>query len=650
MRIRKLICLFDLFKKPLLLRVAKEEQISTIFGALLSLAIYALLIYYFSQSDFFFKKSPTIVIEDAQSVLSPAILYNNPLSFAVKNLYGQTLNDPSYFLLQVQLDSISFDENGISNGNVSTLPYHMCNESDSQNKEDFETLGNTFCLDNKSFILEGDLGEPVTSTLTVFVFICENSTENNNSCKSSEEIQSYLSSTTLNVNYVSPILQMKNYENPISKPYSTVMYTLDSRLSKVLSMELQKVYITSEETTILSNVKYFETYIVQNEGLDLALWHTPKDPIIKMVFHSSKNIFNVQRTYQTLVQAFTAIGGFFSFLIVVGKVLTKFDNQVYLTTTIINHLYSFQQQQSKNDDHTLNSSKLPSLFDHHNERTDSDQNQMKISKVTNVELQHKDEPLKVKIELEKPQEAKDIKLKTEHLEQKILNEEPIETQSKDFEEIKPKPVKIEDKENKYKELPLQSSKFPIEQSPKSKSLASRTKKFGGIFRRKSFAKKHEDEGMKTLEEFVKFSEKKNHISFNIFHFINVHMKKLWRCGLNFKESLFERAQNVFEEEIDIIKILQRIQDIEKLKQLLLTDKQLLLFDLMDKPMIYLENNQNKFNSSPTTNRKESTLDNYKKALDYYKELEQSKKKNPIDEKLFSLIQNHIQTFQKYFHP
>ena len=74
MRIRKLIGLFDLFKKPLLLRVAKEEQISTIFGALLSLAIYALLLYYFSQSDFFFKKSPTIVTENAQSDLSPAIL------------------------------------------------------------------------------------------------------------------------------------------------------------------------------------------------------------------------------------------------------------------------------------------------------------------------------------------------------------------------------------------------------------------------------------------------------------------------------------------------------------------------------------------------------------------------------------------------
>ena len=100
------------------------------------------------------------------------------------------------------------------------------------------------------------------------------------------------------------------------------MYTLDSNLSKVLSMEIQKVYIASNETTILSNVKYSETYILQNERLDLA------DPIIQVVFHSSKNIVNVQRTYQTLVQAFTVIGGFFSFLIVVGKVLTKFDNRL----------------------------------------------------------------------------------------------------------------------------------------------------------------------------------------------------------------------------------------------------------------------------------------------------------------------------------
>jgi len=39
---------------------------------------------------------------------------------------------------------------------------------------------------------------------------------------------------------------------------------------------------------------------------------------------------------------------------------------------------------------------------------------------------HKDEALKVQIELKKPQEANAVKLNTKHLEQKFLDEEPIE--------------------------------------------------------------------------------------------------------------------------------------------------------------------------------------------------------------------------------
>ena len=109
---------------------------------------------------------------------------------------------------------------------------------------------------------------------------------------------------------------------------------------------------------------------------------------------------------------------------------------------------------------------------------------------------HKDEALKVQIELKKPQEANAVKLNTKHLEQKFLDEEPIEMQSKDFEEIKQKPVKFEDKESKFEESPLQILNI-------SNRTISEIKKLG----------------FKNKEEFVKFSEK-NLISFHI-HFGDV---------------------------------------------------------------------------------------------------------------------------------
>ena len=55
-----------------------------------------------------------------------------------------------------------------------------------------------------------------------------------------------------------------------------------------------------------------------------------------------------------------------------------------------------------------------------------------------------------------------------------------------------------------------------------------------------------------------------------------------KLGLNFNEKLFVRAHEVFEKQIDIEQILQRVQDIEKLKYILLNEQQRTLFDVLEK--------------------------------------------------------------------
>ena len=103
----------DLFRKPLLLRVVKEDTVSTNFGIFLSFIIYSCLIYFFSQSDFFLKLNPTIVIENSQLNLAPPILYQNKtFSFAVKDVTGKSVMDPSYFYVTIDVVTISLNSMG----------------------------------------------------------------------------------------------------------------------------------------------------------------------------------------------------------------------------------------------------------------------------------------------------------------------------------------------------------------------------------------------------------------------------------------------------------------------------------------------------------------------------------------------------------
>ena len=112
-----------------------------------------------------------------------------------------------------------------------------------------------------------------------------------------------------------------------------------------------------------------------------------------------------------------------------------------------------------------------------------------------------------------------------------------------------------------------------------------------------------------------------------------------------------RAQETFENEIDIIQILQRIQDIEKLKYLLLNENQIALFNILEKPMIYVDEirNPNRTSLSLILGPKRiKTQIQVQQAFEYYQELEKGREMDEIDKKLFHLVDKRFKTFQKYF--
>jgi len=90
-----------------------------------------------------------------------------------------------------------------------------------------------------------------------------------------------------------------------------------------------------------------------------------------------------------------------------------------------------------------------------------------------------------------------------------------------------------------------------------------------------------------LEHYQKLKKKENFFSVGFFGFLKLFFKNR-KWGLTNREKLFLKGENQVFEELDILKIMKKLQDIDKLKRILLSDEQLYFFELLSKPMIIIE--------------------------------------------------------------
>ena len=122
--------------------------------------------------------------------------------------------------------------------------------------------------------------------------------------------------------------------------------------------------------------------------------------------------------------------------------------------------------------------------------------------------------------------------------------------------------------------------------------------------------------------------------------------------LNQKESLFLVSDEKFREEIDIINILQKAQEIDLLTNILLDKDQAILMEHLAKPVISLENKHKKAQKLINNYFRRGTIGNFqegnrnvqKKVLalkNYYEQLSKKSNLSLIDRNLMMLIQETI---------
>ena len=124
------------------------------------------------------------------------------------------------------------------------------------------------------------------------------------------------------------------------------------------------------------------------------------------------------------------------------------------------------------------------------------------------------------------------------------------------------------------------------------------------------------------------------------------LKGLFPCfKLSYKEELFKKSEKIYEREVDYIDVLKKLQDIDKLKQVLLNHNQLILFNFLSKPMIHINNKQMKqlkidYSINLDLSERERKKD-LKETLDFYEKIKNEGGLTEVDERLFGVLHESI---------
>ena len=151
---------------------------------------------------------------------------------------------------------------------------------------------------------------------------------------------------------------------------------------------------------------------------------------------------------------------------------------------------------------------------------------------------------------------------------------------------------------------------------------------------------------KTMEIFDLKKNNSQKLKLSMFEYLIMKMKSfLPFCKMNYSEQLFKKSEKIYEKEVDYIDVLKKLQDIDKLKQVLLNRHQYILFDFLAKPMIHLNDpilKQMTIGSSINLEKSDKQKkESLKQTLDYYENLKVEHRLSEIDERLFDILQSNI---------
>ena len=216
-----------------------------------------------------------------------------------------------------------------------------------------DELINSYCIKNfnYSLTLAGSYKYEKISYLRITIYPCTNSTKNNYSCKSQDDIDYYMSSGYFSIVLKDFGLNPSNYSFPIVPTLQDLYTTIDKSLYKNYILNFGITEIRTDTGLINDNVNVVK-YLQFRKGFENFSFRKIED------YHKGKSVILVQlrledtlfiqnRTYTKFSEIFSRIGGYMQLMNTIFLLITTIINKIDSEIKIINSIFNFNVKDNK---------------------------------------------------------------------------------------------------------------------------------------------------------------------------------------------------------------------------------------------------------------------------------------------------------------
>lgn len=690
---------FDLFRQPLFFYYNGSTKRTSFLGFFSSILIYCYLFYSFFQSNLYLKNKPIVVSENIDNNHAEAIYFNaaRPLYIAITDPLNNRFTDPTYFRLIFRYfhNQSYFEERDLK----------LCDIEDANGNltfYEFYNLGKMFCLKNNSFFLEGSIEEG-QRYVAVSILLCDNVTSNN-TCKSSEEIfkyfDSFISQKYFSIIFDDHRIEINDYNSPMKNLKKIIYQLIDPNIKKKYMINFKKITVATDLGLISSDIHKVSEFAYSSMDLDFQIRVNQQQPLSQFILLSTKEELLYNRSYQTLAEFlanFFGVSKLFSMICVIFvnnfihvRTLKHLMNKLYALPPVVKkrkkHLKKIKKKTKKNTTTSILQNTTKTYNNIIDIKTINFAESKPISHLSKLGsgnsrgdhpfiLSHENEK---KLILFSPDRLEDIAMKSSNKSnsdidmKKRENEKDLKFQISEFSKNEPLVYHPSIEFNQVFQKNLQENDSFVlehfsEHQQDSKKEASKEKilslDLGNILKynqKKSNEKEHEkkdtiienekifeiNKSKKVKEKTKKFfkenkqDKSKNKFNFSFCEYLYMKMN-IFKSKKNLKKRLIEKAEKSCQEDLDVVNMVTKLHDLDKLKSILLDSDQLAIFDYLSKPIIKFDDEKEYISSQQkaiTNIRNREKTANFSLEESYIKVLQKNDK---ISEKLIEFFDNEI---------
>ena len=353
----------DMYSKRTSFFYKKKEKIGSFFGFFLTLLYIIISILLFINQIILILNRGELKVYDttmyAQEMPSIEIDSNNfYFAFGLEDpkTSDRFIDDSIYVPKIMYIDKVKVNDE-LKTVDQKVLEFEKCKvENFGENFQNLfikNELNSSYCLKkfNKSLTFAGGYKYERMSYIRIRIYPCVNTTENNNSCRSQEDIDYYMSAGYFSIIFKDFGLNPTNYSFPVLPTLQDLYTTIDKRLIKnyILNFGVTEVHT---DTGLFMEQLNVDKYLMFRKELQTFSFREEEQ------YYSGKSVILVQiklddtlvvqkRVYTKFSEIFSRIGGYMQLMNTVFLLLTSIINRIHSDLKIINSIFSFNLKKNK---------------------------------------------------------------------------------------------------------------------------------------------------------------------------------------------------------------------------------------------------------------------------------------------------------------